>query len=89
MNPIARRKIRQHMQSCSDKTFWDNMNFIHNQAYQLAIKHVHEAMECMPGITKKQVEAVMQKTVEIRENWDGLHEIEVEASIDRIITGQH
>ncbi|WP_268808306.1 hypothetical protein [Paenibacillus tyrfis] len=43
----------------------------------------------MPGITKKQVEAVMQKTVEIRENWDGLHEIEVEASIDRIITGQH
>jgi hypothetical protein len=85
MNPIAKRKIRQKLQSATDKQFWDWMNIIHNQAYQVAVKHVNEAMSCTPGITKKQIEAVNDKAVEIRENWDGLHQVEVEFSLDGIV----
>lgn len=87
MNPIARRKLRQRMQRCTDEQFWDDMNFIHNQAYQLGMRHMREAMECTPGISKRQVEQISVKAVDIREQWDGLHEVSIESSLDQILKG--
>lgn len=66
------------MQQATDEQFWSEMNIIHTQAYDLAIKHMTEAMACIPGITKKQQEAVTAKAEEIREVWDGLASITIE-----------
>ncbi|NTZ20918.1 hypothetical protein EXW96_26385 [Paenibacillus sp. JMULE4] len=85
MNPIVKRKIRQRMQSCTDQQFWNDMNWIHTRAYEKGVSHMREAMECIPGITKKQVEAVLAKAVEIREQWDGMREVEVESSLDQLL----
>ncbi|GAA4827925.1 hypothetical protein GCM10023310_00750 [Paenibacillus vulneris] len=78
MNPIFKRKLRQFMQRTTDEKFWDTMNFIHNQAYQLGRKHAREAIECHPKISKRMAEEVDAKADEIRETWDGLHEVSVD-----------
>lgn len=78
MNPIMKRKIRQRMQQATDEKFWSMMNIIHSQAYELGQKHLREAMECTTGISKKQVQSVIAKAEEIREQWDGLTTITVD-----------
>jgi hypothetical protein len=83
MNPVTKRKIRQRT---TDEKFWDSRNWIHTQAYNKGVKHMREDMECTPGISKRQVEAVLAKAAEIRETWDGMREVDVESSLEEITT---
>lgn len=85
---IRLRKIRQHMQRTTAERFWNEMNVIHNQAYMKAIKHMNEALECTPGISKKQVAEVMARAQQIAEQWDNMHQVEVSSSIDEITKGR-
>lgn len=78
MDEITRRKVFQRIKGMSKDKFWNWMNVVHSQAYFLGQKHICEAMECSPGITKKQIEAVMKKSEEIREKWDGLKSITID-----------
>jgi hypothetical protein len=77
-----RQQIRtfQKLKSLSNKRFWIQMNILHSKAYYLGQKHIREAMECIPGITKKQIDAVLVKAVEIQEQWDKLPTINVDAT---------
>jgi hypothetical protein len=88
MDPIAKRKMRQRMQRATDEQFWHGMNIIHTQAYDLAIKHMTEAMACIPGITKKQQAAAVTKADEIRVQWDGLESITIEDTELNVIYGK-
>lgn len=88
MDPIAKRKMRQRLQRATEEQFWNDMNIIHTQAYEMAIKHMTEAMACIPGITKKQQEAVTAKAEEIRETWDGLKTITIEDTEYNAIYGK-
>jgi hypothetical protein len=81
---IQRRKMRQRMQNCSDKQFWDYMNAIHYGAYQSGQKHLMEAMSCHPRISKRMVTEVEEKALKIRTEWDGMSERVIEVSIDHL-----
>jgi hypothetical protein len=84
MEDIQRRKMRQRMQSCSDKQFWEYMNAIHFGAYKAGQKHLLEAMACHPRISKPMIEQVEAKALEIRTEWDGMNEVVIEVSVDHL-----
>ncbi|MFD2614476.1 hypothetical protein [Paenibacillus gansuensis] len=88
MNAIQRRKIFQNVKGMTHEQFWSWMNWVHTQAYWKGQKHLVEAMECTSGISAAKVAAVQEKAKEIRETWDGMHEISVEQSIDEL-TQEH
>lgn len=89
MNPeIEKRKFRQRMQSCTDQQFWDAMNVVHNQAYLKGMDQILETMWLHPKISKAMVEWVKNKAGEKREEWDGLHYVEVEESVIKLVTGR-
>ncbi|PAD73951.1 hypothetical protein [Paenibacillus campinasensis] len=68
----------QKMKSMSNERFWQEMNDIHTRAYAMGIKHMREAMECHPRISKPMVQQVLIKADEIREKWDGLRMVTVD-----------
>ena len=78
MDEITRRKTFQRIKTMQNDKFWDWMNGIHSQAYFLGQKHMREAMECIPGISKKQIDAAMKKSDEIREDWDGIKTVTID-----------
>lgn len=75
-----RRRVFQLLKGWSNDRFWKWMSWLHSKAYDKAIKHMTEAMECTPGISAAKVQEVLEKTKQIREEWDGLTEIKVEAN---------
>lgn len=79
-----RKKIRlfQKIKTYSNDRFWLQMNAWHSRAYFLSQKHMQEAMECMPGITKSQIEAVIKKAEQIRIEWDKLPNIDMDLTED-------
>lgn len=86
MEDIVIRKFWQRMKNLNFEHFCDAMNELHTKAYELAVQHVCEAMSCHPRISAKMVEEVKQKAIEIRENWDGCHEVfSFESTLERII----
>jgi hypothetical protein len=78
MNEREQRRAFQRVKSMSNAGFWEWMNVIHNRAYKLGQNHLREAMACHPRISAKMIDEVMVKSVEIREQWDGLVEMDVE-----------
>lgn len=88
MNDVQRRKFRQQMQSCTDQQFWDRMNAVHFGAYQTGMKHLLEAMSCHPRISKRMIAEIEAKARQIREEWDGMREVELEFSIDQLLYGR-
>lgn len=85
MNPITKRKLRQKIQAATDQEFWEIMNWIHTQAYYKGVGHMREAMSCTPRISARMIEQVEAKATEIREQWDGLKEIQVETNLDNLV----
>lgn len=73
MDERQQRRNFQKLKSLTNEHFWQQMNVLHSKAYYLGQKHVQEAMACIPGITKKQIDAVMAKAVEIFEYHNELH----------------
>jgi Spy/CpxP family protein refolding chaperone len=56
----------------------NELNYMHTRAYELAVKHYQEAMDIV--LTPKQKKAVVEKANEIRELWDGIHEVTIEST---------
>lgn len=75
MNETKLRKYFQWVKQLSFERFKDEMNYAHTRAYYLGQKHLVEAMEMHPRISKPMVTQVMNKANEIRELWDGLEEV--------------
>lgn len=77
-----RRRIFQNVKGMTNEGFWMWMNQLHTNAYELAEKHMTEAMQCHPRISKRTIEEVKAKAVDIRENWDGLKTITVDDTVE-------
>lgn len=88
MNPIQKRKALQRLRTSTAEQFWTWMNVLHNRAYELGKKHMREAMECHPRISKRMVGEVEQKAVEICQVWDGLREVNVDETEIEVIEGR-
>lgn len=76
MNETKLRKYFQWIKTLSFERFKDEMNYAHTRAYYLGQKHLVEAMEIHPRISKPMINQVMGKASEIRELWDGLEEVQ-------------
>jgi hypothetical protein len=83
---MGRAELRKDLKRVKDqraknpKAYKEQMNILHNRAYALAVKHMTEAMSCHPRISAKMIEEVKAKAVEIRENWDGMKTITIDAT---------
>jgi chemotaxis regulatin CheY-phosphate phosphatase CheZ len=75
---IVKRKFFQEIKGLTLEQFWNRMNVIHSAAYEAAVKHMVEAMECTPGVYKPTINRVLDKAKEIREEWDDMKERAVE-----------
>jgi hypothetical protein len=75
MENLKLRKYFQWVKQLSFERFKDEMNYAHSRAYYLGQKHLIEAMEMHPRISKPMVNQVIAKAEEIRELWDGLEEV--------------
>jgi hypothetical protein len=73
MNRETMRMHQQRLKKMSLSEFKEEMNILHSRAYRLAGKHYSEAMDII--LTPKQKAAVIAKANEIRETWDGIHEV--------------
>lgn len=71
-----KRKAFQRAKGMTNEQFWNWMNWLHAQAYEKACQHFGEAMEI--ELTPKQRRAVFSKAEEIREEWDGIHEVDID-----------
>lgn len=84
---IVLRKYWQRIKSLNFEHFCNAQNELHTRAYELAVQNMCEAMMCQPRISANMIEQVKQKAVDIRENWDGCHEvITFESTLEKIIT---
>lgn len=80
MSRERKRNFYKQVKKASYREFWALMNEFHTQAYQLAEKHYQEAMDIV--LTPKQKKVVVAKAQEIRELWDGIYEVTVDATGD-------
>ncbi|WP_058301708.1 hypothetical protein [Gorillibacterium timonense] len=80
MNRDEKRHYFQRFKKMTANQFWAEMDILHSRAYGMAQKHYEEAMDIK--LTPKQKAAVVTKAHEIRELWDGMREIAVEATED-------
>lgn len=78
MNRAEKRKAAKELKRLKPKDFWVAQNEIHTRAYAMAERHYGEAMDIV--LTPKQKAAVVAKAREIRELWDGIHAVTVEAT---------
>jgi len=80
MSREEKRAFYQRVRKLGYRDFWQAMDELHTRAYQLAAKHYQEAMDIV--LQPKQKAAVVAKAEEIRELWDGVFEISVDATAD-------
>lgn len=80
MSREDKRAFYQRVRKLGYREFWQAMDELHARAYQLAAKHYQEAMDIV--LTPRQKAAVVAKAEEIRELWDGVFEVSVDATAD-------
>ncbi|MEE4577834.1 hypothetical protein [Paenibacillus polymyxa] len=73
MNEAEKRRAFQKIKSLSTKNFYRFMDATNSDAYDMAIKHMTEAMSCDPKISKPTINRVLAKAEEIRTLWDGIN----------------
>lgn len=83
MDERTKKKFFNSIIGMTYKRFWECMNVLHSRAYALGQKHLIEAMECTPGISKAKINQVIAKSIEIREQWDGLPTVTVDGTADK------
>ena len=78
MSREDKRAFYQAVKKAGFREFWAMMNEFHTRAYRLAEKHYGEAMDIIlyPKLKAK----VVAKAEEIRELWDGIHEVTVDVT---------
>lgn len=77
MSREDKRAFYRQVRRLNYHDFWRVMDELHTRAYQLAAKHYQEAMDIV--LQPRQKAAVVAKAEEIRELWDGVYEITVDA----------
>ena len=80
MSREDKRAFYRQVRRLNYHDFWRVMDELHTRAYNLAVKHYQEAMDIV--LQPKQKAAVVAKAEEIRELWDGVFEISVDATAD-------
>lgn len=78
MSREDKRAFYQRVRKLGYREFWAAMNELHTRAYQLAERHYQEAMDIV--LQPRQKAAVVAKAQEIRELWDGIREVTVDAT---------
>lgn len=78
MSREEKRTFYKAVKKAGFREFWEMMNQFHTRAYRLAEKHYGEAMDIV--LQPKQKKAVVAKAQEIRELWDGIHEVTVDVT---------
>lgn len=78
MSRKEKRAFYQAVKKASFREFWQAMDELHTRAYQLAEQHYQEAMDIV--LQPRQKAAVVAKAQEIRELWDGIREVTVNAT---------
>jgi len=78
MSRAEKRAFYQRVRKLGYRDFWHVMDDMHSRAYRLAEKHYQEAMDIV--LTPKKKAAVLAKAQEIRELWDGIREVTVDAT---------
>lgn len=78
MSREEKRNFYKQVKKAGYREFWAMMNEFHTRAYRLAEKHYQEAMDIV--LQPKQKAAVVAKAEEIRELWDGIHEVTVDVT---------
>jgi hypothetical protein len=78
MSREEKRAFYSRVKKASYREFWALMNEFHTRAYRLAEQHYGEAMDIV--LHPKQKKAVVAKAQEIRELWDGIHEVTVDVT---------
>ena len=78
MSREDKRAFYQAVKKAGFREFWAMMNEFHTRAYRLAEQHYSEAMDIVlyPKLKAK----VVAKAEEIRELWDGIHEVTVDVT---------
>lgn len=77
------RRIFQRIKNMTNRQFYDEMDTIHTAAYELGQKHMIEAMMTHPRIYNPMIEQVKEKAAQIREEWEGIHEVEASEHLDK------
>jgi len=80
MSREDKRAFYQQVRKLGYREFWHLMDEFHARAYRLAEQHYQEAMDIV--LQPRQKAAVVAKAREIRELWDGVFEISVDATAD-------
>jgi uncharacterized protein YwgA len=70
-------KFFQKIKSLTTRGFWDLINALNSQAYDMAVKHMQEAMSMHPRISKRMIEEVTERSKKVREDWDGLYAVDM------------
>lgn len=84
---IVLRKYWQRIKTLNFEHFCNAQNELHTRAYELAVKHMTEAMSCQPRISANMIAAVKEKAIRIREDWDECNEVfTFESTLEKIIT---
>jgi hypothetical protein len=78
MSREDKRAFYQRVRKAGYREFWRIMDEFHSRAYRLAEQHYQEAMDIV--LTPKKKAAVLAKAREIRELWDGIREVTVDAT---------
>jgi hypothetical protein len=78
MSRADKRAFYQLVRKAGYREFWKLMDDFHARAYRLAEQHYQEAMDIV--LQPRQKTAVIAKAREIRELWDGIFEITVDAT---------
>lgn len=78
MSREEKREFYKRVKKAGYREFWEMMNEFHTRAYRLAEKHYQEAMDIV--LTPKKKAEVVAKAQEIRELWDGIHEVTVDVT---------
>ncbi len=72
---IDKKREFQRIKSMTTEHFWDFLERLNTQAYEMGKAHVKEAMQMHPRITKPMIEQVMAKVKDVQK-WDGLWEVQ-------------
>ncbi|MEK5057683.1 hypothetical protein BK126_05290 [Paenibacillus sp. FSL H7-0326] len=73
-------KLFQRVKSLTVDNFVNFCNDLQTKAYGLAVTHFEQAMSCNEKIYKPTRLEVLRKAEQIREEWDGIHEVTIEST---------
>lgn len=74
------KRMFQRIKNMTNEQFVTCMEVTFKTAYDLGRNNVFEAMSCHPRIYKPMIEQTRQKAEQIREEWDGLFQRDMDVN---------